>query len=112
MARRELGTLAHRHHDTRRRSLKLHAGLVDLRGEIPLITVVPLEQLGHDQRIGEELPFEVLLVDDLDEIIRIDSRHTLEPHQHPVVVRAGLDGICDLTMGRRVVGDRVVDLCL
>jgi hypothetical protein len=57
---------------TRASRLILDVRFVDLGGQIPLVAIVPSEQLGDDDRIGEEVPFEFLLVDDLVEIIGID----------------------------------------
>ena len=58
--------------------LILVARLIDLGREVSLFAVVALEQFGDDDRVGEELTLELLLVHDLVELIGIDPGRALE----------------------------------
>ena len=72
MTHHELRTLMHRQHDAGDRPLILDMRLVDRCSEIALVAVIARQQLGDDKRFGEEIALELLLVDDLDEVVRVD----------------------------------------
>jgi hypothetical protein len=87
---REPGPFAHREDDARGRADIFDPGLVNVRGQEALVAVIPFEQLGDHNRIGEQLTLEVLLVDDGIEIVGVDARRAIESQHHPVVLRTGL----------------------
>ena len=80
--------------------------------EIALLAVVALQQLGDDERIGEQLTLEILLIDDRVELVGVDTRGAFEGQQHLVVVRPGLDPERRPAADRRVAVECVVDLRL
>ena len=85
----EPGTFPNREHHARQRSLVFVARFVDLGGHITLLAVVALEQLGDDEWIGEQLTLQFLLLDDLVELVEIDSGCTFEGEYHLVRASAG-----------------------
>ena len=95
-------------HDSCDGGIELVPRLVHLDGEISLLAVVLLQQLGHDERIGKQLSFELLLRDDLVQDIRIDRRGALEREHDFLGSCAGLD----LERHTAAVGGDVLDAVL
>ena len=92
--------------------LILVARFIDLRRQETLLAVVALEKLGDDDRVGEELALEFLLVHDLVELIWIDPGRTLEREDHFLRPWTGLNVEHHSALAVRDVLNLVVDLGL
>ena len=79
----EARPFANSDHDSRRSPLELVTRKIDLSGQITLLPVVPPKELRYDDRIGKQLTFETLCLDDAIEPIGIDSRDALRMRAQP-----------------------------